>query len=157
MVSASGIAPWQHEGVLSELTQDQFAILDLADFWPNLLAAYNYDGVQYGLPTDLDLALTFYNKDLFDAAGVSYPEAGWTWDDYRAVAKELTQGEGVGKIYGSAAFSFGRMRMIAWSYGGDFIDPESGDAAMESEPVQRGYGNLECFVGRRPVRAAARY
>ena len=66
-------------------------------FGPKLLGAYNYDGVQYGLPTDLDLQLIYYNKDLFDAAGVSYPEAGWNWDDYLAISKALTQGEGVGK------------------------------------------------------------
>ncbi len=146
MVSAQWHRTLGTRGVLAELTQDQFEVIDLGDFWPNLLAAYNYDGVQYGLPTDLDLSLIFYNKDIFDAAGVSYPEAGWTWDDYRDIAKALTQGEGVGKIYGSAAFNFGRMRMIAWSYGGDFIDPDTGEAAMESEPVQRAMGLLNALL-----------
>ena len=146
VVSAQWHRTLAARGVLAELTQDQFEVLDLGDFWPNLLASYNYGGVQYGLPTDLDLALTYYNKDVFDAAGVSYPEAGWTWDDYRVIAKALTQGEGVGKIYGSTAFNFGRTRMIAWSYGGDFIDPETGEAAMESEPVQRAMGLLNALL-----------
>ncbi len=39
--------------------------------------------------------------------------------------------------YGSSAFQFGLMRMVSWSYGGDFIDLESGDAAFDTEPVQR--------------------
>ena len=101
MLSAQWHRTLATRGVLSELTQDQFSALDLGDFWPRLLAAYNYDGVQYGLPTDLDLQLIYYNKDLFDAAGVAYPEAGWNWDDYIAIAKALTAGEGVGKTYGS--------------------------------------------------------
>ena len=146
MVSAQWHRTLATRGVLSELTQDQFEVLDLGDFWPNLLGAYNYDGVQYGLPTDLDLQLVYYNKDLFDAAGVSYPEAGWTWDDYRAIAQALTQGEGVGKTYGSASFNFGGTRMIAWSYGGDFIDPETGEAAMESEPVKRAMGVVNALL-----------
>ena len=86
MVSAQWHRTLAARGVLSELAPEQFNELDFADFWPRLLAAYNYDGVQYGLPTDLDLQLIYYNKDLFDAAGVAYPEAGWTWDDYRAMA-----------------------------------------------------------------------
>ena len=71
MVSAQWHRTLATRGVLSELTQDQFDVIDLDDFWPRLLGAYNYDGVQAGLPTDLDLQLVFYNKDLFDAAGVS--------------------------------------------------------------------------------------
>ena len=142
MVSAQWHRTLAARGVLSELAQEQFDSLDFGDFWPRLLAAYNYDGVQYGLPTDLDLQLIYYNKDLFDAAGVAYPEAGWTWDDYRAMATELTEGDGVGKIYGSNDFSFGEMRMITWAYGGDFIDAETGEALMTSEPVQRAMGLL---------------
>ena len=146
MVSAQWHRTLATRGVLSELTQDQFEVLDLDDFWPRLLGAYNYDGVQYGLPTDLDLQLIWYNKDLFDDAGLSFPEAGWNWDDYLATAKALTQGEGVGKTYGSSAFQFGSMRMVSWSYGGDFIDPETGDAAFDTEPVQRAMAFLNTLL-----------
>jgi ABC-type glycerol-3-phosphate transport system substrate-binding protein len=59
MVSAQWHRTLATRGVLSELTQDQFEVLDLDDFWPRLLGAYNYDGVQYGLPTDLDLQLIY--------------------------------------------------------------------------------------------------
>ena len=142
MVSAQWHRTLATRGVLSELSQEQFASLDLGDFWPRLLGAYNYDGVQFGLPADLDLQLIYYNKDLFDAAGVAYPEAGWTWDDYLATALELTSGEGIGKIYGSNDYSFGETRMISWSYGGDFIDAETGEAMMTSEAVQRAMGFL---------------
>ena len=31
-----------------------------------------------------------YNRDLFDEAGVDYPKEGWTWDEFREVAKKLT-------------------------------------------------------------------
>ena len=87
-----------------------------------------------------------YEANPFDAAGLSYPEAGWNWDDYLATAKALTQGEGVGKTYGSSAFQFGSMRMVSWSYGGDFIDPETGDAAFDTEPVQRAMAFLNTLL-----------
>ena len=36
--------------------------------------------------------MLYYNKDLFDAAGVEYPDGTWTWEDYDAAAAELTEG-----------------------------------------------------------------
>ena len=146
LISAQWNRTLASRGVLAELTQDQFEAVDFDDYWPRLLAAYNYDGVQYGLPADLDLQLIDYNKDIFDAAGVAYPEAGWTWDDYRATAMALTEGDGVGKIYSSNDFAFGETRMITWSYGGDFIDAETGEAMMDSEPVQRALGLLAAMM-----------
>ena len=146
LISAQWNRTLATRGVLAELTQDQFEAVDFDDYWPRLLAAYNYDGVQYGLPADLDLQLIYYNKDIFDAAGVAYPEAGWTWDDYRATAMALTEGGSVGKIYGSNDFAFGETRMITWSYVGDFIDAETGEAMMDSEPVQRALGLLAAMM-----------
>ena len=39
-----------------------------------------------------------YNRDLFDKAGVDYPKEGWTWDDFREVAKKLTVKDGSGNV-----------------------------------------------------------
>ncbi len=53
-------------------------------------SSYEVDGTQYGTPYRQDSWVLFYNKDLFDAAGVDYPDGSWTWDDYDAAAKALT-------------------------------------------------------------------
>lgn len=55
----------------------------------------------YGLPFRNDYYLLYYNKTLFDRAGVEYPSNDMTWDEYRELAKKLTTGEGNDKIYGS--------------------------------------------------------
>lgn len=55
-----------------------------------LVRLYAYDGVQYGLPKDFDTVGLWYNKALFDKAGIKYPDANWTWDDLRDAAAELT-------------------------------------------------------------------
>lgn len=50
-----------------------------------------FDGAVYGLPAYSDIWLTFYNKKVFDDAGVPYPEAeGWTWEKYIETAEKLT-------------------------------------------------------------------
>ncbi len=41
-------------------------------------------------PTEWNNIVMFYNKDMFDAAGVDYPHADWTWDEFVETAKALT-------------------------------------------------------------------
>ena len=59
------------------------------------------DGASYGVPFRKDNNMIFYNKDIFDAAGVAYPEDGMTMADYEALAEKLTSGEGNDKVYGA--------------------------------------------------------
>ncbi|WP_024530971.1 ABC transporter substrate-binding protein [Serratia fonticola] len=54
--------------------------------------AYQYDGQQMAIPRDVDSIAVWYNKKLFDQAGVSYPTSDWTWDDMKKKAAELQTG-----------------------------------------------------------------
>jgi ABC-type glycerol-3-phosphate transport system substrate-binding protein len=65
---------------------------ELGDFYPLALDALSQDGKLWGLPSELNLAVIYYNKDLFDQAGVSYPAVGWTRDDFLETAVALRQG-----------------------------------------------------------------
>ncbi|WP_342573400.1 extracellular solute-binding protein [Paenibacillus sp. FSL R5-0749] len=55
----------------------------------------------YGLPFRSDGWALYYNKDLFDQAGVAYPGDDLTWEQYVELAKKMTSGSGTDKIYGS--------------------------------------------------------
>ncbi len=59
------------------------------------------DGEYYALPFRSDFWLIYYNKDLFDAAGVAYPTNDMTLDQYDALARQLTKGSGAKKVYGA--------------------------------------------------------
>ena len=59
------------------------------------------DGEQYGLPYRADFWVLFYNKTLFDAAGLDVPTNDMTWDAYKELALQVSSGEGVDKIYGT--------------------------------------------------------
>lgn len=101
-MSASGTAP--------DVVQTQYAFcVDLAsrgtlagldsymardhvrkeDYLPGLPDEFAWKKVQYGLPKDNALRVLFYNLDLFDQAGVSYPTPAWTWDDFLEAARRL--------------------------------------------------------------------
>ena len=57
------------------------------------------DGNYYALPFKQEMYCVFYNKAIFDEAGVPYPEGPWTWDEYVETAQKLTdKSKG---IYGS--------------------------------------------------------
>lgn len=59
-------------------------------FYPAALDAFSYDGAQLALPITFSTVLLFYNKDMFDAAGVGYPTDDWTWDDVIAAGKAIS-------------------------------------------------------------------
>ncbi|NIV38725.1 MAG: extracellular solute-binding protein, partial [Anaerolineae bacterium] len=48
----------------------------------------------YGLPAEVLPYLIFYDRNIFDATRVPYPQPGWTWDDLIAAASQLTETEG---------------------------------------------------------------
>ncbi len=60
-----------------------------------------YEGSIYGLPFRSDIWILFYNKAIFDAAGVEYPDNDMTWAEFDALARQLTSGSGADKIYGA--------------------------------------------------------
>lgn len=55
-------------------------------------ASYEIDGTTYATPYRQDSWVLYYNKALFDEAGVDYPDGSWTWDDYAQAAEELAAG-----------------------------------------------------------------
>ena len=54
---------------------------------------YAVDGEQYALPFRSDFWVLYYNKDLFDAAGVDYPTNDMTWEQYAELAKKMTDAD----------------------------------------------------------------
>lgn len=58
-------------------------------FYPAALNAFEYQGEQYGLPITFSTVVLYYNKDLFDAAGLEYPNDSWTWADVMSAAEAL--------------------------------------------------------------------
>ena len=61
---------------------------------------YSWNGKTYAIPKDVDTIALFYNKTMFDEAGLSYPDDSWTWDDFYDAAVKLTKEDG--SQYGTA-------------------------------------------------------
>lgn len=61
----------------------------------------NINGEYYAIPYCNNINMVFFNKNMFDEAGLPYPQSGWTWAEFRETAIKLTHGEGADKIYGA--------------------------------------------------------
>jgi multiple sugar transport system substrate-binding protein len=102
----------------------------LKGVYPQTLDAYKTADGMYGLPRDFQTIVLFYNKDMFDAAGVAYPTADWTYEDLRNAAKQLTKdSDNDGKIDQYGFYSdLWDMELIwseaIWAYGGDVINAD---------------------------------
>lgn len=82
------------KGVLMDLQPMVDAdALDVSKYPEALVNLYSYNGNVYGLPKDFDTIALFYNKDLFDQAGVAYPDATWTWENLTDAAQKLTDAD----------------------------------------------------------------
>lgn len=93
---------------------------------------YTFDGHLYGIPKDFDNIGLFYNKALFDAAGVAYPTANWTWNDFQQAAVKLTKGDQWGTFVGDSAFN-GITTCFIYQNGGQIYD-DSRTSSMVGSP-----------------------
>lgn len=119
------------------------------EYLPTALQSFNYRGFQGGLPWDGNSGLIFYNKDLFDdpnrdgdtSDAIPYPSEDWTWDDFRRIAKALTQdlnGDGRFDQFGTnLSFALLGFEPILWSFGGEVLNEDQTRSAMhEPEGVE---------------------
>nr|WP_316639667.1 sugar ABC transporter substrate-binding protein [uncultured Roseateles sp.] len=64
---------------------------DAADMVPGLLRFARVDEKLYGVPAGFTSQVIYYNKDMFDRAGLAYPRADWRWEDLRALSQKLSR------------------------------------------------------------------
>jgi len=95
----------------------------LGDFFPEVVERFSVDGHTYAIPRDTaPFACIYYNKRLFDEAGLPYPTDDWTWAELLKTAKALTKrDQSTGRItqYGFYAWAW---QNFVYSNGGAFVD-----------------------------------
>ena len=91
------------------------------------------DGRMYGIPKDTDTVCLVYNKEMFDAAGVSYPDENWTWDDLTAASQAIYDATGK---YGYMAYADDQLGYWNFVYqNGGYILNDDKTAAGFDQPA----------------------
>lgn len=101
--------------------------ISLTDYYEQAVEAFRFDGVLPCLAQNISSLVVYYNRDLFREAGVTEPQAGWTWDNMIEAATELTvdaDGDGAIDQYGLGveAGELLRLAPFVWSAGGELVD-----------------------------------
>lgn len=100
---------------------------------------FTTSGVQYALPKYHGALAIYYNKDMFDAAGVPYPTDDWTYDDYQAAMSALTadtDGDGATDVWGSTLDPiYDRVQIHVNSFGGHYANPADPADCVLDEPA----------------------
>lgn len=87
----------------------------------------------YAMPFKKDCTILYYNKDLFDKAGVEYPNDNMTLEEYRVLASKMTSGEGAEKVYGA--------HLHTWPRSLQNFARKTGDFQIVDKPVE----NLKAY------------
>ncbi|MFV2062613.1 MAG: sugar ABC transporter substrate-binding protein, partial [Chloroflexota bacterium] len=125
------------KGVLADLgpltaSDESF---DAEAYYQRAFDAFAVDGTQYGLPESYSTVMLFYNKALFDQAGIDYPTDDWTWQDERAAAEAITAlGDDVWGFF--AGVQFWEFYKTAWQNGCSFFADDGSVSVNESGCVE---------------------
>ncbi|MGH6924629.1 MAG: extracellular solute-binding protein [Propylenella sp.] len=147
-----GYAQMVNTGRLLNLADLGIVPEDTAGYGGLIEALTVNDGI-YGLPFRTDFWIVYYNKDAFDAAGVSYPTNDMTWAEFDEKARAVTSGFGQDKVYGAhfhvwrstvelPAIQSGEHTLVAKDY--SFLKPWYERAlALQNDGIVRSYASLK--------------
>jgi multiple sugar transport system substrate-binding protein len=151
MPSIGLFGQFAHQGLLLELdplvkTQN----FDLSVFYPAAVQGLTKGGKLYGIPWIVHPGRTglYYNKPLFDAAGIKYPDGTWTYQDLVTAAQKLTKSSGgkydqYGYQPGTDMWSY---IVVLRGYGGDYLNADGTKVTIDSpestKAIQEGIADL---------------
>ena len=125
------------KGVLESLTPfaEKDSDFHVNGFFPQIIDRFTLNGKLYAIPRDVaPFACVFYNKALFDQAGIPYPTDDWTWDDLLRMARALTRQDTNGRTiqYGFYGWAW---QNFAYGNGGGLVDdPKNPSTTRIADP-----------------------
>lgn len=133
---------WGQQGYLLDLAPYVRADLDretIEEWDPaQYRALFTPDGLQFALPKYHGALALYYNKGLFDARRVDYPDASWDHEDYLAAMKRVCGDRnraGVPEIWGSMMdVAWDRIQVHVNAWGGRFVNPADATLSMMAMP-----------------------
>lgn len=134
------ILKYADNGILADLSdiveKDKFSEISLAN-------ASGSNGKLYGVPKDKDTVCLVYNKEMFDKAGVSYPDENWTWDDLTSASASIYKATGK---YGYMAYADDQLGYWNFVYqaGGYILNEDKTQAGFTQSATQKA---MKFYIG----------
>ncbi len=119
--------------------------LDVGDYFPQPIDAFTYGGDLQCMPQNISSLVVYYNTALFAERGVDPPAPGWSFEDFTATARALTDPEAGTRGVGFSADLI-RIAPFIWSAGGEIVDDTEKPTAFTLDTPQARAG-IEAVVG----------
>lgn len=149
------ISKYAELGAIADLTEPFHGSekLKLDTFYPGVLASATYKNKYYGVPWIANPLMVYYNQDLFEEAGIEFPNplGGWTWDEFIEIAKQLTvektdtQGNPY-QQYGYIVDGWPNIETFFWAGGGDIISADGNEILIDSQESLNGLDILHTIL-----------
>jgi multiple sugar transport system substrate-binding protein len=129
---------------------------DLTQLADQAVKDFTTTGGQFGLPRDLNVIALFYNKAMFDKAGVPYPDDTWDWAKLTEAAHRLTLKSAAGKVtqwgfYTETSDMENYWSSLVWQNGGDILAPDGKTTALGSDQAVGGIQVLQDLIYKEKV------
>jgi multiple sugar transport system substrate-binding protein len=109
----------------------------------------------FGFPAAVGLTVLFYNKDLFDDAGIPYPDTTWTYDDLIRVGKQLTihrEADGVPDQWGlQFDVQYTGLETVIYSLGGRMLSPDLSRAVLTEPATMNAFSFIHDIFQKDPI------
>ncbi|MBO0993235.1 ABC transporter substrate-binding protein [Bacillus sp. SD088] len=129
---------------LDELIEND-SEFDLDEFYEGLINGNKFEDKLYALPQEVSPYVIYYNKDLFDKAGLDYPNDDWTQQEFLDIALALTNSED--NQYGFL-YENGYNPTLGWIFrnNGKFFNDDGTKSGLDSPEVLKTFKFLKEFV-----------
>jgi multiple sugar transport system substrate-binding protein len=147
---------YQSRDVLLDLKpfidRDHYDLTQLAD---QAVADFTTPEGQFGVPRDLNVVALYYNKKMFDTAGIPYPDESWDWNKLVDVAKKLTITSGGTTtqwgFYTETTDMENYWSELVWQNGGDIISADHKKSLVGSDEAAGGLQFLQDLIWKHKV------
>jgi multiple sugar transport system substrate-binding protein len=146
-LSQEYIAGFAEQGALLDVTDCVAANSDIGaanvdDYFPDIIKTARFEDRLYGLPWIAQPTVLYYNRALFDEAGVEHPTADWTWTEFQEAAAALTadtDGDGTNDQWGFSMNGWPPPQMFVWQAGGEVMAPDLSASPIDSPEAIEGF------------------
>lgn len=136
LINYRRFAAFANAGALEPLGAylENSSLIKETDFYPEAINAFKWRGELTCIPQNISSLVVYYNKDLFDSAGIPYPAADWMWEDFLSAAQALTKDvdhDGVIDQFGAGIEpSLIRLAPFIWQSNGVIVDDDSNPSTL---------------------------
>lgn len=131
--NASQLSAYVRAGIARDVTEELSARgVTPNSVWPALRPLIVLDDRMYGFPGNANAHAVWFNKTLFDRAGMPYPRAPWSWEDFIETAKKLTIRNARGQPVQFGFIGYWDYKAALYQWGARIFTPAGTRSALDS-------------------------